>query len=137
MDKQRLIQQLILDEGLKLFPYKDTVGKLTIGVGRNLDDKGITKQEALMLLENDILEVEKQLNKFDWFKILDSVRQEVIVNMVFNVGLSRFLQFKKMILALQNKDFNTASEEMLNSKWAEQVKQRAVRLAKQMKTGQN
>lgn len=137
MDKQRLIQQLILDEGLKLFPYKDTVGKLTIGVGRNLDDKGITKQEALMLLENDILEVEKQLNKFQWFKELDSIRQEVIANMVFNVGLSRFLQFKKMILALQNKDFNTASEEMLNSKWAEQVKQRAVRLAKQMKTGQN
>ena len=134
----KLIEQmLIIDERLRLKPYKDTVGKLTIGVGRNLDDVGISKDEALYLLNNDIKRAEEDVKKVfgELFDELDSVRQAVLINMMFNLGLPRFLTFKKFIQAVKEKDFIKASQEMLDSKWANQVKDRAERLSYMMKTG--
>jgi lysozyme len=131
-----LENQLMQDEGLRLKPYKDSVGKLTIGIGRNLDDNGISKEEAIYLMQNDINAVQKSLNQFPWFTGLDLVRQDVVTNMVFNLGLPRFLCFKNMIEALRNKDYKKASEEMLASTWATQVKRRAFNLAQMMKTGE-
>src|SRR5574337_984144 len=113
-------------EGLRLKPYKDTVGKLTIGYGRNLDDKGITLEEAEYLLANDIAAVTLACREtFSWFSFLSQNRQAVIIDMVFNMGISRFLGFKKMIQAIRDKDFDTAASEMLGSVWSKQVGHRA------------
>ena len=135
----RLIEKmLIFDEGLRLKPYIDTVGKITIGVGRNLDDVGISKDEALYMLNNDIKRAKEDVKKVfgELFDELDSVRQAVLIDMMFNLGLPRFLTFKKFIQAVKEKDFIKASQEMLDSKWANQVKDRAKRLSFMMKTGQ-
>ena len=127
---------LIRHEGLRLKPYRDTVGKLTIGVGRNLDDVGITEEEALQMLHNDITRVRTRLvNTFWWFQKLSRVRRDVVTNMVFNLGLGRFKRFKKMIAALEIFDCDQAAKEMLNSKWAKQVGRRATELAKIMRSG--
>jgi len=129
---------LVVDEGLRLKPYRDIVGKLTIGVGRNLDDVGISEDEALYLLENDIQRtIQDATNIFGtsiWLS-LDEVRQAVILDMLFNLGKPRFLTFKKFIKAVKEKDFEKASKEMLDSRWARQVKKRAQRLAYMMRTG--
>ncbi len=132
----RLHEMLIRHEGLRLKPYNDTVGKLTIGVGRNLDDVGITREEALMLLDNDIAKVRREVNRaFPWFAQLNPVRKNVVLNMVFNIGLPRFRQFKKTIAAIKAKDWEEAASQMLDSRWARQVGRRARELAAMMKTG--
>jgi lysozyme len=127
---------LIRHEGLRLFPYKDSVGKLTIGVGRNLEDQGITEEEALYLLGNDILQAASDLGKaFPVVFALSQDRYEVLVNMAFNLGISRLSKFKRMWAAIEIGDFNKASEEMLTSKWAVQVGSRATELAEIMRYG--
>ena len=127
---------LIKHEGLRLKPYRDTVGKLTIGVGRNLDDVGITREEALYLLGNDIFRVKAGLyDAFLWSINLDAVRKDVVINMVFNLGLGRFKRFKRMIAAIERQDWDGAAKEMLDSKWAKQVGRRAIELAQMMKSG--
>lgn len=126
-------------EGLRLKPYRDTVGKLTIGVGRNLDDVGISKEEALWMLQDDIARAEMDARKVFrrlWHpEIFSTARHAVIVSMVFNLGLTRFRKFKKMIAAVQAQDWHRAADEMLNSKWARQVGRRARELAKMMREG--
>lgn len=129
-------EQLILHEGMKLKPYRCTAGKLTIGVGRNLEDRGISEEEALFLLQNDIENVIKQLERYSWYTGLDPVRQKVIIDMSF-MGMGSLLGFKKMIAALELGDYEEATKEMLDSRWAEQVGQRAVRLAEMMGTGED
>lgn len=133
--KDEFEEMLIRHEGLKLKPYKCTAGKLTIGVGRNLDDNGITEAEAIMMLKYDIEVARSALLRYGWFVTMDSIRQEAIINMVFNLGMTRFLQFKKTIAHLQNKEWNLAADEMLRSKWAEQVGNRAKEIAKIIVTG--
>lgn len=128
-----LEKALVRDEGLELKPYTDTVGKLTIGVGRNLDDNGITEDEAIYMLRGDIQRSRQELSKFHWWRNLDTERRDVLVNMHFNLGLPRLLTFKNMIAALEFGDYKTAADEMLDSKWADQVGERAVRLAKIMR----
>ena len=130
-------EQLILHEGLKLKPYRCTAGKLTIGVGRNLDDKGISKEEALFLLANDIEDAIKDLSNFDWFEGLDPVRKKVVIDMRYNLGPTRFRQFKRMIAALAAGDYKAAAAEMVNSKWYYQVGTRARRLMEMMRTGED
>lgn len=130
-----LEKQLINDEGLRLKPYKDSVGKLTIGIGRNLDDVGISEDEAIYLMRNDIKKCQAQLSAFDWYSKLSAVRKNVIINMCFNLGFAGLLKFKNLIAAINANDYHRASIEMLTSKWADQVKNRAVRLAKQMELG--
>lgn len=123
-------------EGLRLRPYECTAGKTTIGWGRNLEDKGITLEEAEFMLDNDIKAVISSCREiFSWFAFLDNVRQAVICDMVFNLGIGGFLAFKKLIAAIREKDWERAVSEMENSKWHSQVGTRGVRLAKMMRTG--
>ena len=137
MNKAKLAEQLKKHEGLRLKPYIDTVGKLTLGIGRNLEDKGITEQEALFMLNNDVdYFYSKLCQSIGWMKKLDDARQNVLVNMSFNLGIAGLMTFKKMLLACEHGNFKIAATEMLNSKWAEQVGYRANELAEQMRTGQ-
>jgi len=137
MNMQRLQNTLEHHEGLRLKPYKDSVGKLTIGIGRNLDDVGISKSEALLLLQNDIdVAINKLRTNYSWFSALSEIRQEILINMVFNMGITRFKGFKKMIHALEQADYTAASVEMLDSKWASQVGNRATELSAAMLKGE-
>jgi lysozyme len=130
-----LRDQLIAHEGLRLKPYHDTVGKLTIGVGRNLTDVGISQEEALYLLDNDLRASIADLERLPWFESLDPIRQRVVVDMRFNLGPSKFRGFHNTIAAMTVGDYERASRLMLRSKWAEQVGGRAARLARMMQTG--
>lgn len=123
-------------EGLRLRPYKCTAGKLTIGYGRNLDDNGISQYEAEEMLNNDIQRCYSQLVKLPCWNKLDEVRQAVLLDMCYNLGIVRLKQFKKMLGALEVGAYNRAAAEMLNSKWAVQVKSRATELSKIMQTGE-
>ncbi len=123
-------------EGLHLTPYVDTVGKITIGYGRNLSDNGITQLEASQMLEQDLTRHISDLNRaYPYVLSLDSTRQIVLSEMCFNLGISRLSQFVKMWDAVQRGDFATAAREMLESKWARQVGHRAVDLAVGMERG--
>lgn len=134
--RDRLRDMLIRHEGLRRKPYRDSVGKLTIGVGRNLDDVGITREEALILLDHDIAKVKRDVTRaFPWFRRLNSVRRTVVLNMVFNLGLPRFRRFKRAIAAMKDGRWDAAAREMLDSKWARQVKGRARELARLMREG--
>ena len=127
------LEQLKEDEGFRGSIYQCTEGKNTIGYGRNLDDNPLTREEAQFLLENDLEKVARQAQKFPWYKTLTSERRAVILNMIYNLGINRFKQFKLMIAALYVEDYELAAKEMLNSKWAKQVKGRALRLSMIMK----
>lgn len=127
---------LIRHEGLRLKPYRDTRNKLTIGIGRNLEDAGITREEALMLLDNDIARVRREVERaFPWFSRLNPARKDVVLNMAFNLGLSRFRRFRKTIAAIKARDWEQAAREMLDSLWARQVGRRARELAEIMRRG--
>lgn len=127
---------LIRHEGLRLKPYRDIRNKLTIGVGRNLEDVGISREEALMLLDHDIARVRREVgHAFPWFSGLDPVRKDVVLNMAFNLGLSRFRRFRKTVAALRARDWEAAAEAMLDSLWARQVGRRARELAEMMRRG--
>lgn len=131
-----IVAQLIRDEGLRLKPYRDSVGKLTIGIGRNLDDVGITQDEAGYLLHSDLERVGKQIHEnLPWASQLSPERASVLGNMCFNMGIAGLLQFKKFLTALRLGDYDQAATEMLDSKWAKQVGTRATRLAEQIRTG--
>ena len=135
IDINALAEQLTIDEGLRLKPYHCTAGKLTIGIGRNLEDRGISQQEAEFLLYNDIKNATREtidvIGEYTW-KQLSSVRKNILVNMMFNLGVFKFKKFKKMITAVQEADFFQASIEMQDSKWFKQVGFRAKRLAQEM-----
>lgn len=136
MNRDALASQLLIDEGLKLKPYKDTVGKWTIGVGRNLDDVGISKSEAMMLLGADIDKVTAQLDeRLPWWRSMSDARQQVVANMAFNLGIETLLTFKNTLAAMKDGRYAEAANGMLASKWALQVGARAQRLAKMMKEG--
>ncbi len=131
-----LRRMLIRHEGLRLKPYRDTVGKLTIGVGRNLDDVGISPREAMFFLANDILKVRREVKRaFPWFSRVYPARRNVVLIMVFNLGLPRFRQFRKAIAAIKDRRWDDAAREMLDSRWAKQVKGRAKELARIMRKG--
>lgn len=136
---RKLVEQIKRHEGFRARPYKCTAGKNTVGYGRNLDDVGITKTEAMELLENDLHNVEVVLSDHDFYSNLscvDDVRCDVVVNMAFNMGVAGLLKFQKMIAAIERKHWNQAATEMLNSRWAKQVPSRANELAEQMRTGE-
>ena len=147
--KEDFVDLIIIDEGFRGEPYLDTVGKWTVGIGRNLDDKGLTPAElrslfarqqmtrdfARLLLSNDVEEIESNLRTaLPWFDQLDEARQYVLVNMGM-MGVKRLMGFKKMLAAMQIGDWPAAAEELLSSKYAGQVGKRAERLANIMRTG--
>lgn len=137
MNFSKLSKQLKRHEGLRLKPYLCTANKITIGYGRNLEQKGITKLEAEELLQNDIIYMFSVLpNKIEFFNSLSKPRADVLVNMAFNLGINGLLRFKKMLAAVEMGDYLTASKEMLNSRWAEQVGDRALELSMQMEKGE-
>ncbi len=133
---EQLRKLLIKHEGLRLRPYRCTAGKLTIGVGRNLEEVGITEAEASAMLDNDIARVLLELRGLEFFAALDEVRRAVLADMCFNLGFAGLGKFRKMLAAVETGDFTAASAEMLNSRWAVQVGSRAQRLSAMMKTGQ-
>ena len=156
-NKSILIQKLINHEGLVLQVYQDTLGIDTIGIGRNLEDRGITDEEledmgitldhvyqygiteadAILLAENDVQIVEDELLRaHPCVDRLDAVRQLVLIDMAFNMGVPRLCKFKKMWAAIHDEDFTTASKEMLDSRWANQVKSRSTKLAHAMHHGE-
>lgn len=136
MDRSLLKSQLERHEGLRLRPYRDTVGKLTIGYGRNLEDVGITRSEADAMLSNDIDAVQLHLQTVDEYRDLDPVRQAVIANLCFNVGFRGLLGFKKMWAAISRKNYAEAARQMMDSKWSGQVGARAAELSEIMRTGE-
>ena len=131
-----IFTQLRRDEGVRLKPYKDTVGKTTIGVGRNLDDVGISEAEANYLLGNDVSKATSAVRqKIPWADELDEARFGVLVNMTFNMGINGLLGFPRMLHSVQLGDYEEAALEMMDSAWYDQVGDRAKRLVTQMKEG--
>lgn len=135
-DFTALRAQLMEHEGLRLRPYVDTVGKVTIGIGRNLTDKGITAGEAMTLLDHDIDECLTDLRSFGWFNALDAVRQRALIDLRFNVGRASLRGFVKMLAALAAKDYPEAARQLITSAWANQVQPaRRDRLMTMLSTG--
>ena len=156
--REAFIEKLIAHEGLRLEVYQDTLGIDTIGIGRNLEDRGITKEElegldipsinhvyeyglteadAVYLAHNDVEIVEEELVRaHPCVDRLDSVRQLILMDMAFNMGVPRLCKFKKMWNAIHDDNFQAAAKEMLDSRWANQVKSRATKLANAMHNGE-
>lgn len=138
IDREAMVRQLRLHEGERLKPYRCTAGKLTIGVGRNLEDRGISREESAMLLANDIANEERELVRaLPWVAKLDEVRQRVLLDMSFNLGIAGLLGFKNTLATIQEGNYQRAAAMMLDSKWAGQVGARAERLARMMATGKD
>lgn len=118
-------------------PYNDTADhpKITIGYGRNLTDNGISLEEAEFLFENDFARVQKELSLYNWYKIQPAEVQYALINMCFNLGITKLLGFTRMIAALIMKDYAKAAEEALDSKWAKQVPNRAKDIAVMIREG--
>jgi lysozyme len=124
------------DEGLKLFPYIDTEKKWTIGWGRNLTDRGIRLSEAQLMLQNDIDEARMELSHYDWFNAMDRVRQDVLVELNFNIGLKSLLTFTTFLGYIKAKDYSKAANDLLGTLWAKQVhEERANGMAQRLRAG--
>lgn len=127
---------LMRHEGIRLKPYRCSAGKLTIGVGRNLEDKGISSEEAMAMLYHDINSCHDLIfARYGWFRELNEIRKAVVIDMVFNLGMRGFHSFKLTRRHISNHDYDLAAKEMLRSKWAEQVGYRAEELAEMMRSG--
>lgn len=136
--REIVTEQLQRHEGVKRFSYIDTVGKTTIGCGRNLTDKGLSPAEIDLLLTNDITDAEddaRRLLSDSIFEALSDNRKTVMVNMAFNLGYARLSRFSKMLSALKTSRYKEVAQEMRESAWAQQVKGRAEELAKLMEIG--
>lgn len=137
MNMQVLEKQLILHEGKRNFPYMDTVGKITIGVGHNLSDLGLSESFIMQLLRSDIEGCIIKLDKaFPWWKSLSEPRQHVMLDMIFNLGLAGLSKFVLTLDSIRSGRYEVAANQMLQSKWAAQVKGRATRLSTMMRTNQ-
>lgn len=137
MDREKLKEELIRDEGIRLKLYKDSVGLWTIGVGRCLDRVGISRGEALYLLDRDIDTVLSLVENEPWWASVadDDVRARVMLNMAFNMGIATLRKFTNTLEAVQEKRWSAAAAGMRASRWAQQVGARADRLAQMMETG--
>lgn len=166
-DRPKLRAELIRDEGLKLRVYRCTAGKRTIGVGRNLDDvgirqaetrllgittataiaRGITREQAMVLLDCDIDACERDLDaKLPWWRTQSDARQRVLLNMCFNLGIGfpppapgvkgkGLRAFVNTLACIRGGRFDAAAEGMAASAWHDQVGDRAVRLEAMMRAG--
>jgi lysozyme len=128
-------EQLIQHEGLRLLPYKDSVGRWTIGVGRNLDDVGISKSEALYLLDNDIGRVCVELDQaLPWWRGLDLIRQQVLIDLGFNLGVltppetAKLLTFERTLALIRTGQYVLAADNLTTTLWHTQVGSRALDL---------
>lgn len=130
----KLRKSLIQHEGYRNFPYLDTIDKITIGIGCNLSDCGIDDEWINRRYQMDVNFFFNRLSSFDWFHSLNEDRQIVLIDMAF-MGWKKFLGFTELLDALERHDYARAAEEMLDSEWASQVKDRAVSLAQGMLSG--
>ena len=138
MDIDKLIAQLKVHEGVRSKVYLDTEGIDTIGVGRNLRDRGVSDDEIELMLANDIRDFQEEVERaFSWWSDLDDVRQRVVVDMAFNMGLGSLSKFVNTLSHIENGRYEEAGVEMLDSKWARQVGDRANVLSNMMKTGED
>lgn len=147
MNEQKLKADLIRDEGVVLHVYPDSLGYLTIGVGRLVDPKKggrISRAEAEFMLHNDVLHVQVLLDKYlPWWRQMDEVRQRALANMAFNLGVGpspdepegKLLKFKNTLAAMERGDYAAAAQGMGSSLWATQVGARATRLIHMMREG--
>jgi lysozyme len=134
--REQLVAQLVRHEGLRLRPYKCTAGKTTIGVGRNLDDRGITQAEAYYLLNNDIDICLHQLTaSFPWFVELDPVRQRCLTDLCFNLGITKLYAFKQTLSAMATGQYEVAAAALEDSKWYTQVGRRGPWICDALRTG--
>lgn len=135
-----LKQMLRKHEGVKHYAYKCSAGRWTVGVGRNIDERGgigLSDHEIDYMLENDIKRVQKELdNTFEFYGKLDPVRQDVMVDICFNLGMPRLLKFKRALEAMSLHLYDEAAKEFLDSRWARQVGKRSQRLATMLVTGE-
>ena len=135
--RKKLRDLLVGQESYKQFPYTDTTGHLTVGIGRNLTDRGVSLSEALMMLDDDIMYFTHRLDlNLKYFADLDDVRKMVLIIMCFNLGVYGLLGFKKMLKAVEEKDYRAAACEILDSKASTQTGERYETLAEMMKTGE-
>jgi lysozyme len=136
---KELVKLLRRHEGVMPRAYQDTEGVWTIGVGRNINPEnglGLSDDEIDLLLTNDLSRCESEAyDNFQWFADLDEARQDGILNMIFNLGISRFKGFKKAIAAMEEKDYETAHTEFMDSKWSRQVGQRAIEVTNMIRSG--
>lgn len=136
---QSIYDQLRRDENDILHAYPDSLGYLTIGVGRLIDKRrggGISEDESDYLLHNDVRRVTRELSDhLPWLHRLDDVRRAVFINMAFQMGVAGLLKFHNTLACAERDDWAGTSKGMLNSKWARQTPKRAARLSKQIITG--
>lgn len=141
-----LVDELRFDEGVRYVPYRDTKGIPTVGVGHNLQASPLpagwsyplTDVQVDTLLQSDLQNVYMDLNRsLPWWTDLNDVRQRVICNMTFNLGLNKLVGFKNTLAAMRQGRWDDAAQGMLNSAWASQVGARAKRLSKMMETGES
>lgn len=133
--RAKLRALLIKHEGACQKVYYDISGVPSIGVGRNLLDRGVLPDEIELMLKNDIEYFHSALSKLNWFNALNEARQIAMLDMAFNLGVKGLLSFKRMIAALENHDYQMAAVEALDSKWAKQVPGRANEIADIILTG--
>lgn len=138
MNIQRLRQQLIKHESIELKPYRCTSDKLTIGVGRNIEDRGISHETAMQMLDEDIdICVNELQQTISYWNDLPSRVKEGLINLCFNMGISRLMAFKKTFGFLRESMFDKAADELLESRYANQVGQRAIDVADMIREGAN
>lgn len=137
---QRLLETLKRHEGVRYYVYRDHLGYETIGVGRCINRAvglGLSPDEVEYLLINDVQRCIEELDgAFDWFKDLDEVRREAIINLCFNLGLTKLRKFVNALEAMKQRNYNKAATEFLNSKWANQVGERSREVAHMIRTGE-
>ena len=137
---QRLLETLKRHEGVRYYVYRDHLGYETIGVGRCINRAvglGLSPDEVEYLLINDVQRCIEELDgAFEWFKDLDEVRREAMINLCFNLGLTRLRKFVKALDAMKQRNYNKAATEFLNSKWANQVGERSREVAHMIRTGE-
>jgi len=138
-DSDKLQKELIRDEGVRLRPYRDTLGFQTIGVGHLMSGMDrfteITYDEAMHLLDVDIEIAERRLtNIFSSWRSLDEVRQLALINLTFNLGY-RLADFKRFLHAAKSEDWEKAADQLMQSRWYKQVKLRGPRIVHAIRTG--
>lgn len=132
---ESLIKTIKGDEGLFLKPYFDSMHKLTIGWGRNIQDCGIHEDEAELMFQNDLNQTINELEHYEWFTSQPQGVKEALINMNFNLGITKLLEFKSMIHFLMIKDYGNAAVSALNSAWSKEVGHRATEIAAQIREG--
>jgi lysozyme len=145
MDLDKLKQQLTLDEGYRTFPYDDQTGKppllkgrLTVGIGHNLTDNGLPDEIVQAIFISDVTNATNDLSqKLPWWTSLDDVRQRVLVDMCFNLGIKELVTFTNLLGFIKSGSYQAAADDMRTTLWYKQVGARGERLARMMESGED